>query len=377
VKPFEDSEPHFPDEEEIARMLETMHNVMGDRLARMLEEAGVEPTTMMRFSSLAERLKETREGKGLSPDEIGRELDVAPGVVIGIEHAAIGELDPRIVSDYVALMGLEEFFRAWANRFKETAGLLESGKLNRSLQSVLAPGDSFKKLTPEDHEYLKALDSMDDEFVDQLQELTGEFEEDGSDPVVYQFKITLDGIKPPIWRRLQTPSDFTLESLSDMIQTVMGWEGGHLHAFEIDGEVYGPSDPADWDDEALDECDYGLDDLVLSAKTRFKYRYDFGDDWSHTVVLEKILPWKPEDGPVCVTGQRACPPEDCGGIWGYQDLLATLADPKHPAHAERREWMGGSVPDPERFSLERVNLKLAAQFPPDPESDEDDPSAMN
>jgi transcriptional regulator with XRE-family HTH domain len=152
VKPFEDSEPHFPDEEEIARMLETMHNVMGDRLARMLEEAGVEPTTMMRFSSLAERLKETREGKGLSPDEIGRELDVAPGVVIGIEHAAIGELDPRIVSDYVALMGLEEFFRAWANRFKETAGLLESGKLNRSLQSVLAPGDSFKKLTPEDHE---------------------------------------------------------------------------------------------------------------------------------------------------------------------------------------------------------------------------------
>lgn len=358
-------------------MLETMHNVMGDRLARMLEEAGVEPTTMMRFSSLAERLKETREGKGLSPDEIGRELGVAPGVVIGIEHAAIGELDPRIVSDYVALMGLEEFFRAWADRFKETAGLLESGKLNQSPQSVLAPEDSFKKLTPEDHEFLKALDSMDDdEFVDQLQELTGEFEEDGSDPVVYQFKITLDGIKPPIWRRLQTPSDFTLESLSNMIQAVMGWAGYHMHAFTIDGRRYGVSGADDWE-RVLDEQDYALDELRLLEKSHFKYEYDFGDDWRHTIVLEKILPWTPDAAPVCIKGRRACPPEDCGGIWGYQQLLKTLANPKHPERQQKLKWLGGEAPDPERFPHEFVNLKLAAQFPPDPESDEDDPSAMN
>lgn len=378
MNPSEDSEPRFPNDEEIEQMLETMRGVMGGDLVHLLEEGGVEPSTMLRFSPLAEQFKKAREGKGLSPDEVGRKLGVGPGVVIGMEHAAIGELDPRVVSDYVALLGLEAYFRAWADRFTETAALLESGGLNQGANDASALTDSFKALTPEDHDFIKRLDSMDDkDFVEQLQDITDKLGEDaGPDPEVFQFKITLDGVKPPIWRRIQTPSDFTLAALSGMIQAAMGWEGFHLHAFEIDGTRYGVPMEGDWE-EILDEGEYSLDELGLRAKSRFKYEYDFGDDWRHTVVLEKILPWKPEDDPVCVTGKRACPPEDCGGVWGYRRLLEALADPKHPEHKGMKEWLGGEVPDPERFSLERANLRLATLFPQETDEGEETPSARN
>lgn len=374
----EESEPRFPSDEEIEQILETMRGVMGGDLVHLLEEGGVEPTTMLRFSPLAEQFKKAREGKGLSPDEVGRKLGVGPGVVIGIEHAAIGELDPRVVADYVALLGLEAYFRAWADRFTKTAALLESGGLNQGPKDATALTDSFKALTPEDHDFITLLDSMaDEDFVEQLQDLGDGFGGDpGPEPEVYQFKITLDGVKPPIWRRIQTPSDFTLAALSDMIQAAMGWENVHLHAFEIGGMRYGIPMDDGWED-VLDEGEYSLDELGLRAKSRFKYEYDFGDDWRHTVVLEKVLPWKPEDDPVCIKGKRACPPEDCGGIWGYQRLWETLADPKHPEHKQMKEWLGGEVPDPERFSLERVNLRLATLFPPDTDAEEVTPSARN
>ena len=182
---------------------------------------------------------------------------------------------------------------------------------------------------------------------------------DAGDGVI-SLKVTLRNTKPPIWRRLLAPAGMTLADLHDAIQAAMGWDGGHLHVFDIDGEPYG--DPAAVDD-AEDENRLTLGALRHSGLARFRYTYDFGDDWEHAVTIEKSLPAGPGTSyPRCVAGKRACPPEDCGGPWGYQELLDILADPSHPERAERLEWIGGEELHPEEFSIDEANRKLAARF---------------
>lgn len=172
---------------------------------------------------------------------------------------------------------------------------------------------------------------------------------------VYQLKVTLRGARPPIWRRIQVPGDVRLDVLHHILQAAMGWHGGHLHAFEIDGENYGMPDS---DLEMLDESRVRLDQLAPEAGRRFTYEYDFGDGWDHEILVEKILPPSPGVSlPLCLTGRRACPPEDSGGVWGYAGLLEALADPNHPEHKESRKWLGRSF-DPEAFSCDEVNRRL-------------------
>jgi hypothetical protein len=173
---------------------------------------------------------------------------------------------------------------------------------------------------------------------------------------IYRMKVTLKGSKPPIWRRIEVPANITLAGLDRVIQAAMGWDGAHLHQFLIDGEYY--SDPRFELDDIINENQVRLDKLVPFEKSKFLYEYDFGDDWQHTILVEKILP--AEDGklyPLCVTGKRACPPEDVGGIWGYEEFLEAIGDPKHPEHESMLEWVGGSH-DPEAFDLEAVNALL-------------------
>jgi Plasmid pRiA4b ORF-3-like protein len=171
-----------------------------------------------------------------------------------------------------------------------------------------------------------------------------------TDRVVYQIKVTLRGSKPPIWRRFQVTSDTSLVQLHRILQHVMGWEGYHLHQFIVDGVMYGETDMMDAGD-TVDEKTVALDKMVRREKFKFIYEYDFGDSWEHELLIEKMLPV--EDGktyPVCLTGKRACPPEDCGGIWGYSDFLEAIQDPAHPEHDERLEWVGGEF-DPAAFDL--------------------------
>jgi hypothetical protein len=175
---------------------------------------------------------------------------------------------------------------------------------------------------------------------------------------IYQLKITLTGIKPPIWRRVQVPADLTLAKLHDVIQVVMGWTNAHLHQFIIDGTYYGLRDPDFGLDDVEDERKVKLNQVVRGEKAKFTYEYDFGDSWEHALVVEKVLP--PESGvkyPVCVEGKRNCPPEDCGGIWGYEEILEVLQNPKHPEYEERLEWLGGEY-DPEAFDVAEVNRGL-------------------
>ncbi len=175
--------------------------------------------------------------------------------------------------------------------------------------------------------------------------------------VVYQIKVTLKGSKPPIWRRMQITSETTLVQLHRILQRVMGWEGSHLYQFVIGGIAYGdPGMVGELDVE--DARTVTLAALVRGEKSKLLYEYDFGDSWEHELLVEKILPQ--DEGkryPVCLTGKRACPPEDCGGVWGYASFLEAIHDPEHPEHEEMLEWIGGEF-DPEVFDLDEVNMEL-------------------
>ncbi len=173
--------------------------------------------------------------------------------------------------------------------------------------------------------------------------------------LIYQIKVTLNHVQPAIWRRFQVDAARTLSHLHNVLQTVMGWDGGHLHQFFIGRTCY--SEPEAELEGAISERETRLCD-VAKVKTKFLYEYDFGDGWEHTLVVEKSLPGNPQVRyPVCLAGKRACPPEDCGGPYGYADFLEAIANPSHPEHEGLRDWIGGHL-DPEAFNLNAVNTRL-------------------
>jgi len=175
---------------------------------------------------------------------------------------------------------------------------------------------------------------------------------------IYQIKITLIGAKPPIWRTVLVPGDIKLGAFHNVIQHTMGWENCHLHQFIANNVFYGVPDD-EFGMDTKNETKYKLSQLLTKEKESIIYEYDFGDSWEHKILLEKITPLDTKTVlPVCLKGKRACPPEDCGGIWGYEELLETISDPKHPDHDDMLEWLGGSF-DPEEFNLEDINDDLA------------------
>ncbi len=179
-------------------------------------------------------------------------------------------------------------------------------------------------------------------------------------PKIFLLRITLLGSEPPIWRRVAVQGDVSLFELHQIIQVAMGWENYHLHEFTIKGQNYGdPDNELDLGPSIVNDKQILLQQVISRARAKFHYLYDFGDDWQHEIVVEKIT--APEEGrryPFCLGGARACPPEDCGGIWGYEELLHIISDPNHPEHHEHLEWLGGPF-DPEAFDLETVNKLLA------------------
>lgn len=183
----------------------------------------------------------------------------------------------------------------------------------------------------------------------------------GSTSLVH-LKVTLNYIRPPIWRRLALPETTNLGDLSDIIQVAMGWNGGHLHAFKICGEQFGDPSLTDF---TQNERKVTIKSLMRGGVSRFGYTYDFGDSWEHDILIEKKRP--PSDaprGPSCVAGKRNCPPEDCGGPPGYDALLEALAAPDNPESRELLEWVDEDY-DPEEFSLDVANNRVsrAADFP--------------
>jgi hypothetical protein len=181
---------------------------------------------------------------------------------------------------------------------------------------------------------------------------------------VYQFKITLKDVKPPIWRRILVPSSYSFWDLHVAIQDAMGWLDCHLHEFrvkDVNGKelCLGIPDMDDFE-EILPGWKYKVAKFLSLARPTFEYVYDFGDDWRHKVELEAVLPAEPGViYPRCIKGKRACPPEDCGGPWGYQDLLTILADPKHEEHKSMKAWLESMKEepfDPESFEPSSVEF---------------------
>jgi predicted XRE-type DNA-binding protein len=176
---------------------------------------------------------------------------------------------------------------------------------------------------------------------------------------VYQIKVTLTGSEPPIWRRLVVPGSISLAALHRILQISMGWDDDHLHAFQA-AKRRARRWPEPGELDLDDEERVHLDQVLAREKSVMVYMYDFGDSWEHDIVVEKILASSDGVGvPSCIGGERACPPEDSGGVWGYDNLLAAIRDSTHPEHKMMLDWVGDEF-DPERFDIDAVNARLGA-----------------
>ena len=183
---------------------------------------------------------------------------------------------------------------------------------------------------------------------------------------LYQFKITLNDSDPLIWRRIQV-RNCTLDKLHEHIQTAMGWTNSHVHQFKIEGELYGdPELLADGleDFQCIDSTVFKIGEIVPKNGKRFAfvYEYDFGDGWKHQILFEGYLKSKKgQRYPLCIEGERSCPPEDVGGVWGYAEFLKALADPKHDEHEQFVEWAGPF--DPNEFDASISTKKMRRGLP--------------
>jgi hypothetical protein len=177
-------------------------------------------------------------------------------------------------------------------------------------------------------------------------------------------KIKLNGIKPVIWRSFVVEDSLSLEDLHNVIQIVMGWGNCHLYEFDIFGMRFGVPSEDGFDDYDIENAKkVKISKLKLNEKDKFGYIYDFGDDWNHTVTVEKILPGEsPYDGPFCIEGERNCPPEDCGSIPGYEDIVNAMKNKKSKEAKEFIEWLGEPY-DSERFDLDEINKRLKYHQP--------------
>ncbi len=175
---------------------------------------------------------------------------------------------------------------------------------------------------------------------------------------IYQLKVTLAEVGSPVWRRIRVRGDLSLERLHAVVQRAMGWHDSHLHEWTVEGRRYGQPEADEPDYEVDDERKVTLREAAPAARSRFEYLYDLGDSWTHEVVVEKIEPPDPQFRfAECLGGERACPPEDCGGPPGYEEFVEVIRDPRHPEHKDQLAWVGGRF-DPEAFDLAAVNRRL-------------------
>lgn len=182
----------------------------------------------------------------------------------------------------------------------------------------------------------------------------------GKDSSIYEIEIEISGIEPRIWREVAVSGNWTLRDLHHVIQATMGWEDCHLYQFVIRKTEYGPSSgPFELfeDDEGSDDGEIRLCDL-LKSRNKFSYTYDFGDCWQHELRVRSVHPPKAKETyPLCRAGGGACPPEDCGGTWGYANILAALSAPKDEDNQDQLEWVGEDF-DPKAFNLDKANARL-------------------
>jgi Plasmid pRiA4b ORF-3-like protein len=222
---------------------------------------------------------------------------------------------------------------------------------------VMAAAESLVDAEPKQHGTLlmvakKLMDRLQNNIV--RPDLPARVKKANPTDTVYQFKITLLESHPPIWRRIQV-NDSTLDKLHEHIQTAMGWSNSHLHHFKVGEQRYGDPELLQENFEELayeDSTTRQLSDILpkTGKRFRFAYEYDFGDSWYHEVLFEgRVAADSKAKYPLCLKGARACPPEDCGGVWGYAEFVEAIQNPNNEQHEEMLEWVGGAF-DPEDFN---------------------------
>lgn len=172
--------------------------------------------------------------------------------------------------------------------------------------------------------------------------------------MLYDIRVQLEQIEPPIWRTVRVPSCTSLSKLHRILQPVMGWQNCHVHLFEVNGKEYGEPSP-EWNSEVLNSRNMTLEKIFSRGTMSFSYEYDLGDSWMHKITLVGMV--EGEEKIKCTAGARACPPEDCGGTMGYYHLLVAISDPTHEEHETMLEWVGGKF-DPHAFNIVSVNKIL-------------------
>jgi len=174
--------------------------------------------------------------------------------------------------------------------------------------------------------------------------------------LLYEIRVQLRDIEPPIWRVLRVRPQTSLPRLHKILQKAMGWTNSHLHLFEIDGKPYGEGD-FEWDFDVQDYRGMRLEKIFTKGRTSILYEYDLGDSWRHDITLLGTVEGEAGEKIACIAGARACPPEDCGGVTGYYHLLEALEDPEHEDYDMLLEWVGGKF-DPEAFDVEAIDRAL-------------------
>lgn len=177
----------------------------------------------------------------------------------------------------------------------------------------------------------------------------------------YLLKITLAFSDPPIWRRIRVPGETTLSKLHQIIQRCMGWNDIHDHRFLVGKVFYAPSEDGEiWEKTGeRDETAFHLAMLENDMKWCFTYIYDFGDGWEHQIELEQIIPTQQDlHSVILIDGERACPPENVGGIPGYEEFLLIINDPRHEHHRKVAGWFGANHFNAEDFDISAINQAL-------------------
>jgi hypothetical protein len=319
----------------------------------------------------------TSEGAGmLSPDQAVVISEWVAKAAVAVEQLGIKNkplehfcLSPAERDVLLLVPGISQEVKDKLAKERSVFTMAEVAEMTKALAEDLTDGDSRKQVA-----VLLVAKHLMEQLAEEVESLAKAEAAKGKKPkaktsatTVYQFKITLKEIQPPIWRRIQT-KDCTLDKLHEHIQTAMGWTNSHLHQFTVNGVRYG--DPQLLQVEFEDETP-----VVNSLRTRlskivpadgkgftFDYEYDFGDGWEHEVLFEGCL--QAEKGiryPLCVEGERACPPEDSGGPYGYPEYLEAMADPKHEEHESFMEWRGPF--DPEAFDTQAATKRMRKGLP--------------
>ncbi|MBE0429063.1 MAG: helix-turn-helix domain-containing protein [Thermoleophilia bacterium] len=327
-----DEEAIRPDTEEVInqvgveKLAALMRQALGPDLFDACQRMGIDAEDILRYMPLAEKFRKGRARQNLTIKEVAAKLKAPQYKIRAVEDGKFGRIDADIFQKYCRFLQLDEYVESWTRKNPALAGQLFRSEQPAGQAAGQAAGQ------------------------------------------VLQFKITLKGTKPPVWRRIQVPAGYSFWDLHVAIQDAMGWLDYHLHQFHIFDKrtqqtvhIGIPDDEFLLDYEIKAGWEAPIKRWLAVPGQKINYLYDFGDDWQHTIVLEKILPEKKGVSyPRCLGGRRKCPPEDCGGTCGYRDFLRIISDPDDEEHSETLEWVGGGY-DPDDFNAGRVKFDDPAQ----------------